>query len=181
MIWGCKRVNYELPIISNISHCYDGQDKAYIYIWYSKQYKVLYIGQTNDANGTLGRAISHIKKNGTLRVRFEDHTGENLEKAEDLTLISFRLPQSQEFISIETSYREAVEYLVQSKLQKIRGTLNPVLKVISNVRYSDRIAEPLVKKVAEYIIDCFITSYCQSEIDVCTEVFKIQQTPINIV
>jgi hypothetical protein len=110
-----------VPIISHVSNCFDGVSKAYIYIWYSKKWRVVYVGQTNDIRGTLGRAISHVQENGTLRMRFEDTVGEALELADDLIMISFPLPSEREFISLETSYREAVEFLVQTELQKIRG------------------------------------------------------------
>lgn len=126
------------------------------------RFKILYVGQTNDSYGTLRRAMAHIHKQGTLRKRFEEHTGDILERADDLTLVSFRLPQIQKCISIETSYREAVEYLVQSSIQKIRGKLKPVVKVISNVRYSDRVTEPSVSKFAEHIIQKFVNAYSLS-------------------
>ncbi len=111
------------PIWSLISTCFNGSDIAYIYLWISKKYKVIYVGQTNGKRGSFGRAFSHIQDGGTLRLQFEEKVGIKLEEADDLVLVSYPLPQQQEYMSIESSYREAIEYLVQIKLRDIRGKL----------------------------------------------------------
>jgi hypothetical protein len=156
-----KKMDMELaqPIWTYVSNSFDGNNKAYIYIWLSKLWQVLYIGQTNDASGTLSRAVSHVQANGTFRQRFENKTGVRLEKAKDLVLISFLLPQENEYLSIESSYREAVEYLVQLEMHDIRGSLEPSYKIISNVRYNDRAAYSATQKIAKQIILDFQDTY----------------------
>jgi hypothetical protein len=142
-----------------ISNIFDGFNKAYIYIWLSKKHKAVYVGMTNSSSGTLGRAGSHISKRGTLRKRFLQKKGYSPNQVDDFILLTFILPQKQEFISTERSYREAVEYLVQKELLIIRGNLTPSFDVISWVRMSPRTGNSQVKKMANQIIDEFKTEY----------------------
>jgi hypothetical protein len=94
-----------------------------------------------------------------LRLRFEEAVGESLEKADDLFLVSYLLPQQAEFISEESSYREAVEYLVQIKLRDIRGDLVPNFNVISKVKYIDRASSLLLERYANEIVTNFKSNY----------------------
>lgn len=132
---------------------------AYIYIWLSKKWKVIYVGQTNNCKGTIGRAIEHIGVDGTLRKRFKEKIGLNLEVSKDLYLLSFPLPQEKRYISLESSYRLAVEYNVQIGLRECRSSLNPVYDVISKVTYTDVASKHNVKELAEDIIQKFIKVY----------------------
>lgn len=147
------------PIWTHISSMFDGFNIAYVYIWFSKKYRVIYVGQTNSIRGTLGRARNHIGKFGTLRYRFEDEIGERLEAADDLVLASYALPQEPEYIGLETSYREAIEYLVQSDLLMARGTFIPSFKLISKVRYTDRASDAFIKRYAFEIVADFTARY----------------------
>ena len=146
-------------IWTQINYCFDGRNKAYVYLFISKKFRIVYVGQTNDRNGTFGRASNHIEDNGTLRQHFEDKFGLKLEEANDLVLISYLLPQTQEYIGAESSYREAVEYLVQKKLRDIRGSLEPRFDLISRVRYSDRVSSIKLQQFTDKIIENFIHNY----------------------
>ena len=99
----------ETYISNTIFNCHS----AYIYIWFSKKDKIVYVGMTNNRVGTLGRAAQHLDLKGTLRQRFEEVRGYSINQSEDLILFTFSLPIKKEFITVEKSYREAVEYLVQ--------------------------------------------------------------------
>lgn len=128
---------------------------AYIYIWFSKQYKVVYIGMTNNRVGTLGRASQHLDTNGTFRRRFEDYHGCSINFSEDLTMFSFLLPQEKYFTTLEKSYREAVEYLVQKELLTKKTLLNYPFEIVSWVRESPRISNSVVQNVAKQIVHEF--------------------------
>lgn len=156
------------PVWSLISTSFNGSNIAYIYLWISKKYKVIYVGQTNEKRGSFGRAFSHIQDRGTLRLRFEEKLGIKLEEADDLVLVSYPLPQQQEYIGIESSYREAIEYLVQIKLRDIRGKVEPKFNLISNIRCSDRVSNFSLEKYANEIVKDFQDNY--SKIGIKTQI-----------
>ena len=147
------------PIWTYISTCFDGAGTAYVYLWISKKWQVVYVGQTNNVIGTIGRACGHLVPGGTLRYRFEEEVGVRLEEADDLFLVSYALPQEPEYTGEESSYREAIEYQVLYKLTFIRGQLRPTFKLISENRYNGRAANPLIEKYAEAIVSDFQTNY----------------------
>lgn len=130
-------------------------NSAYIYIWFSKLYKVAYIGMTNNRVGTLGRATQHLDRNGTFRKRFEEHHGCSINMSDDLMLFSFLLPNNKEFITVETSYREAIEYLVQKDLTALKSTLKYPFEPVSKVRVSPRISNKIVRDIANEIVQRF--------------------------
>jgi hypothetical protein len=142
-----------------VSSIFVGFNRAYIYIWVSKTHKVIYVGMTNSRNGTLGRASQHLDARGTLRTNFLNNVGYNIDHTNDLKLLSFRLPATKNFTSVERSYREAVEYLVQKELLLLRGAVAPTFDVISWVRASSRLGNGVVRKAANEIVKEFKVIY----------------------
>jgi hypothetical protein len=142
-------------VVSNISDIFIGAQKAYIYIWMSRSHRFFYVGQTNDKMGTFGRAISHLSASGTLRQRCEERVGVPIEYVNDLVLYTFDLPSTPEFIGCETSFRIAVEYLVQSKLYRIRQEIGMIFQLISNVSTTDRVSSTSAKDLSDEIIEHF--------------------------
>lgn len=132
---------------------------AYVYIWFSKKAQCIYVGQTNDTYGALGRASSHIRSSGTLRCRVYEKLGTYLERFDDWVLVSYSLPRKKQFISIESGFRLAVEYLVQIGLQERRDSCSPPFRIVSNVTYSDHCSNPMIKIIASEIIEEFISTY----------------------
>lgn len=146
-------------IQSNISTIFIGANYAYIYIWVSKKHKVIYVGMTNGRIGTLGRASQHLDRRGTLRANFINKLGYSIDLTDDFQLLTFRLPARKEFISVERSYREAVEYLVQKELLIKRSSFHPSYDIISWVRASPRTRNGIVKKAAQNVVDDFVALY----------------------
>ena len=146
------------PIWSLVSSAFDGTT-AFIYLWISKRWRVIYVGQTNDRRGSFGRAFSHLRDNGTFRMRFEEEVGIRLEAADDLILVSYPLPKEPEYTSEESSYREAIEYLVQIGLRDVRGEVQPKFSLISNVRTVGRSSNSFLKKYADEIVKNFLEIY----------------------
>ena len=142
-----------------VSNIFIGNDQAYIYIWVSKNQQVIYVGMTNDRVGTLGRASAHLSLKGTLRKKFLEWRGFDINNSDDWKLLTFPLPKKKEYISVERSYREAIEFLVQTQLQSIRGALTPTYDIISWVRYSPRTNNIEVKKIAKKIVKDFTLKY----------------------
>lgn len=145
-----------IPTCSNISNIFDGSKKAYIYIWVSEKQKCMYIGETNDRRGTLGRAIGHLGSKGTLRQRVEERLGVRLESIDDFVLYTFPLPREDRYLGLESSYRQSIEYHVQIRLLEERGKRIPKYKIISNVKASHRNNELITKEIAECIFNGFI-------------------------
>lgn len=147
-------------ITTYVYNIFNGVSQAYIYIWLSKQHKIIYVGMTNAYAGTIGRANGHFNERGTLRKRFLDSRGYDVEIVDDMILLSFPLPKKREFISEERSYREAVEYLVHKELLLKRGTVNPTFDLIAWVRDSPkRTQNSEIKRIAKTIVSQFLTEY----------------------
>ena len=147
-------------IQTNVYNTHNGIDTAYIYIWVSKVFAVLYIGMTNNSSGPIGRANGHFNTKGTFRKRFLQEKGIGVEHVSDMTLLSFPLPQKREYISEESSYRESVEYLVMKELQLQRGVLTPSYDIVSwHDRFPRRTTNSEVIKIATDIVNKFSISY----------------------
>jgi hypothetical protein len=138
---------------------YKGRLEAYIYIWFSKSTKLVYVGETNNIHGVIGRATQHVgHSNGTLYHRVYDK-GYDLDQIDDLVLLSYPLPREKRYTSEETGYRISVEYLVQKKLieNKIKSVDSYTL--VSNVDvgpYTDVIS---VQNLAQNIALDFAEAY----------------------
>lgn len=147
-------------IKSDIYNIFNGVDQAYVYIWLSKAHKVVYVGMTNSTSGTVGRSQGHFNARGTFRSRFLNHKGYDIGDVGDMILLSFPLPRKRKFTSVERSYREAIEHIVQTELQKLRGTVSPTYDVVSWVHSTcKRTNNSEVKKIANDIIFNFINNY----------------------
>ncbi len=147
-------------IQTNVFNVHNGIDTAYIYIWVSKIFAVLYIGMTNNSSGPIGRAHGHFNSKGTFRKRFLQEKGIGIEKVADMILLSFPLPKKRIYLTLESSYRESVEYLVMKELQLKRGTLMPSYDIISwHDRFPRRTTNSEVKKIAIDIVSKFVLSY----------------------
>lgn len=147
-------------IQTNVYNAHNGFGTAYIYIWLSKTFKIIYVGMTNNSSGPIGRAHGHFNSKGTFRKRFLEEKGIGVENVSDMILLSFPLPSKAEYISVESSYRESIEYLVQKDLQIERGNLKPSYDVISwHDRFPRRTNNSQVKKIAKDIVDKFIERY----------------------
>ena len=146
-------------IVTTVSTIFKGRDSSYIYIWVSKKAKVIYVGMTNSRLGTLGRAGQHLDSKGTLRINFERVVGHSIDYTSDFILLTYRLPQNKVFLTVEKSYREGVEFLVQKELLKRRGTFSPTFDIVSWVRVSPRINNGIIRSIADDIINSFIAIY----------------------
>ncbi len=147
-------------IQTNIYNIHNGIDTAYIYIWVSKIYAILYIGMTNNSSGPVGRANGHFNRKGTFRKRFVQEKGIGVENVVDMILLSFPLPQKKEYITEESSYRESVEYLVMKELLLHKAVLIPSYDIISwHDRFPRRTTNSEVRKIANKIARDFIASY----------------------
>ena len=138
---------------------FKGEKEAYIYIWFSKKYRLVYVGETNNIYGVLGRGMQHIQKGeGTLYNRVFDQ-GYNLYDIDDFILLSYPLPREKKFMTEETSYRISVEYLVQIKLIEQRINVKKPYSIISNVKPGEFTGLKRLDNIADNIANDFINLY----------------------
>lgn len=143
---------------SLISNVFDGS-RAYVYLWVSRRWRVVYVGQTNDPAGTLGRACGHVQTDGSLRRRFYETVALPLELADDLVLLSYPMPERPEYQTRASSYRLAVEYLVQTEMWEVRSRVASPFTVISTVTTNARTRDPEVRRLAARIAAAFEAAY----------------------
>lgn len=138
---------------------YKGRLEAYIYIWFSKSTQLVYVGETNNIHGVVGRACQHVgHSTGTLYHRIYDK-GYNLDQIDDFVLLSYPLPREKRYMSEETSYRISVEYLVQKKLIENRINSPHKYTLVSRVETGPHINLTCVQKIADDIALDFYEVY----------------------
>ena len=138
---------------------YKGRIEAYIYIWFSKSTQLVYVGETNNIHGVIGRANQHVGHNsGTLYCRVYDR-GFDLDQIDDFILLSYPLPREKRYISEETSYRISIEYLVQKKLIEKRIKSPVKYKLISHVDVGPYTDLKSLQRIAEDIVEDFYAAY----------------------
>ena len=145
-------------IVTKISNSFDSSC-SYIYIWVSKNLQCIYVGQTSGNGGVVSRSSGHVRKKGTLRTRVYERCGMQIESANDWNVLSFVLPKKKIFTGVASSHREAIEYLVQTKLNEIRADTKPPFEIVSNVNYSDYCDHHEINILANNIIKKFINFY----------------------
>lgn len=146
------------PVHFVVGGCFVGLRRGYIYMLYTKTERRVYIGQTNDRNGVIGRLAGHVSPGGTFRTRLSDE-GVLLDHIADLHVFAFCLPNEPRFTGIDRSYREGVEHLVQKRLHTLRADLNPPMQIVSYVEYNPAAEQPSVKRIADQVIDAFLHAY----------------------
>ena len=141
-----------------VGGCFIGLGRGYIYILYTKVERQLYIGQTNERGGVIGRLADHIGSSGTFRSRLNEH-GYDLDKIHDLHVFAYLLPNDPRFTGTNRTHREGVEYLVQKRLHSLRGKLNPPMKIVSFVDPKGAAEQVVVRRVADQVIEAFLGAY----------------------
>ncbi len=142
---------------------YRGCKEAYIYIWFSKSERFVYVGETNGKNGVVGRAYEHVNhKSGTLYNRVYEE-GYDMDEINDFVLLSYPLPREKTFTSDETTYRISVEYLVQKFLIGKRKNIQECpYKIISRVVSGEYTGMRRLVNIAESIANDFIEIYIEA-------------------
>ncbi len=97
--------------------------------------------------------MQHVSIGGTLRCRAEEELGFPLEEVRDLTLLSFQLPELPDLCSVESSYREGLEFLVQKGVNEARMSMGRGFRVLSIIRYTDAASLELLKHIASEIVE----------------------------
>lgn len=144
-------------LLASISSVSITDPRAYIYAIHSicNQKKVIYIGQTNQRNGSLGRLSEHLSngESATFRQRSMDVTG--YEPSGNLEFASFVLPPERAFQSEAKDYREAVEYLVDYGLREFIVNNNLGVLGIARIKKPSYINDKRVQEISFIAISKF--------------------------
>lgn len=157
--------------VNNLFHC---RNKSFIYFIFSRKYKICYVGQTANDLGPIARLVQHLKgadsgdaDKGTFNKRLYDAIGFSFISVPDLEIYFHALPDQRIYWSAETTYRNAVEYLVQMNLlalvKRIPGVDDlPLMRFISKVSPTAAANELVIHEVAKNIVAKFVKVYNQN-------------------
>jgi hypothetical protein len=140
----------------SVSRC-----RPYVYLGFSCAEHIVYVGQTLDKRGFLGRWTDHLARRdrSSFFCRLAEHDEDAFDRITDLRVLAWDLGDNRPFATIETSHREAVEYLVQKELWGFCGELDPWLRPISKVRASAAVERDFVRDKAAEIVTEFRSYY----------------------
>jgi hypothetical protein len=113
---------------------------------------------TMGRNGIFGRWGDHLGRaleRSSFRRRLHEFDEGAWYRIDDLSIFWADMGERQEFVTVETLHREAVEYLVQRELREIVAMGDPPLRVISKVRSNRAVQLPMVRESANRIVTQF--------------------------
>lgn len=142
--------------------------RPYIYVAFSQTEHIVYVGQTIGKEGVIGRWVQHLSSRGnsSFQRRLADHDETAFSRLRDLTVFYWDLGDAARFQTVETTDREAVEYLTSVKLRRLGGLVQPYFRVISTVRPNRAIEDALIQDTAARITHEFRERYSKDR-NVC--------------
>jgi hypothetical protein len=140
--------------------CFVGSRRGVVYIGFSRQARIAYVGQTAGGGGVIGRWSHHLSASTSSFWRRVDERGEcSADSISDLEVFASELGSEPQWNGAESSYREAAEYLVQVGLRGVSGDLVPYLRIISEVRANETCELRIVRDRAAEILSGFLALY----------------------
>ncbi|MEU3571045.1 hypothetical protein AB0E96_21880 [Kitasatospora sp. NPDC036755] len=127
---------------------------------------IAYIGMTVGGNGIFGRWGDHLGRaleKSSFRRRLHEFDDSAWGRLDDLVILWAEIGTASEFLTVETSHREGVEYLVQRQLRTLLAREKPSLTVISKVRSNRTVQLPMVQAAANEILGHFKKHFNNSE------------------
>jgi hypothetical protein len=117
---------------------------------------------TIDRRGVLSRWADHLSRDidaSSFRRRLYDWDETAWDRLDDLVIFWADIGGAPEFVTLETSHRESVEYLVQREMRSIvAGGMYP-LQIISIVRSNRTVNLSIVRDAAEFVLNAFRQHY----------------------
>jgi len=138
------------------SECY-----PYVYILYTVYPEAfVYVGETEDLNGAIGRLAGHVKLNnpGTFIKKFIENSNYDLSCLKDIHMIAFDVSEYEIFTgAINKTRRRALEYMLHFKILGFScdDSVKIPYTVVSHVQTQER-----------FISDKNINA-------ICNEIFKV--------
>ena len=115
---------------------------------------IVYVGQTCQKNGVLGRFFQHMTPGGTLtEIMLENEIYE----FEDISVVAVDLSEYGIFNDVYSRKREALEFIIQREM-KVEGCKSSIpFKVVSRVYHNSEVANHRLDKLAKQIVKNIIT------------------------
>lgn len=142
----------------NSSKVADRKPQIYI-ISIMKPEPLVYVGQTCQKNGVLGRFYQHMS-GGTLTEIMSEN---GIREFEDVSVLAIDLSEYSIFDDVYSRKREALEFLIQREM-KVEGCKTPVpFKVVSRVYHNGEVSNHKIEKLAKRIVKNIIDKIPFSE------------------
>jgi hypothetical protein len=103
--------------------------------------------------------LSRDTNSSSFRRRLYEWDDSAWSKLDDLVIFWADIGDAPEFLTVETSHRESVEYLVQRELRSIVAGGTSPLHIISVVRSNNTVDLPVVRDAAKFVLDAFKQHY----------------------
>lgn len=134
--------------------------RGIVYVGCSKKTHIAYVGQTSGSGGLITRWAQHLGVTTSSFWRRVEERGDcSADNISDLMIFAVELGEESLWNGVESSYREAVEYLVQVAIRQFCGDLVPYLRVISHVRANETCSLGFVRERAEGVVADFFDWY----------------------
>lgn len=120
------------------------EKKPYVYVIYTTEPEgYVYVGETEDRNGAIGRLAGHIKvySPGTFISRYIENSMESVSELKDIKMIAFDIGEYEIFSGdINKTKRRALEYLLHYSLLEYSSSMEVFIpyNVISFVQAQER-------------------------------------------
>lgn len=132
----------------------------YIYILYTTVHEnsFLYVGETEERNGAIGRLTGHLNYNppGTFLSKIMEYSTYQVDEVEKINMIAFDVSEYQIFSGdINKTKRRALEYVIHFEMLKYSCTDEVTIPytVISHVQAQERyINDSKIRAISQEII-----------------------------
>ena len=148
--------------VIELEESFRGDKYNYIYLIYRLgKNGFLYIGQTGQTCGVIGRLYQHLCQKGSL-VKRAKKRGIDI-SSKDITLEYFLL---KEDIFSSPSYRESLEVVIHNFIPQISS-----IEIISNIRYNNdaytqyRVVQDFLKQIENRLKEVFLYDKCDREFE----------------
>lgn len=124
---------------------------------------LVYVGQTCQKNGVLGRFFQHMS-GGTLTEIMHEN---GIYEFEDISVTAVDLSEYEIFADIYSRKREALEFLIQREMKAAGCKTAMPFRVISRVYYNGEVSNHTIEKLAKQIVKDIIDEIPFSEKRMC--------------
>ncbi len=109
---------------------------------------MVYVGQTCQKNGVLGRFFQHMTGGTLTEIMWKS----GIYEFEEVSVLAIDLSEYYVFNDVYCRKREALEYLIQREM-KAEGCKTPIpFKVVSRVYYNSEVPNHKIEKLAKQIV-----------------------------